>query len=135
MVFKKQIFFFPFIWAPILGYIVLTFLNIGFYNFLTAWTGLSLIYVLFNKLGKRQKINFPKYLKFLLVFVIYTILSDYLLADKSINVKYLYSNYLLAGFLAALLAENINVDKYFIKKVTRVNVFILLIASLTFLES
>ncbi len=128
MIFKRQFFFLPFIWAPLIGYFAFTFLNVGFYNFLAAWTWLSIICVLFDKLGKKQRINFPKYLKFLLIFVMYTIISDYLLVEKPINLKYLYSNRLASGFLAALLAENINVDKCFIKKAIRVSVIFLIIA-------
>jgi len=107
---NKSIFIFPFVLAPILAIIITSVFNIGFYNMLSAVTWFGAIIVIFDKLGKRDKIVFPIYLKYLLAFILYTIVSDYLLVGKTITIKYIYSNYLLSGFLAALMVENIKVS-------------------------
>ena len=130
---NKSILLYPFVLAPILAIFVTMFLNNGFYNVLTAYVWLVVAFVIFDRLGKYQKIEFPKYLKYLLLFVLYTIVSDYFLADKTINVKYFYTNYLISGFLAALLAENINVSQSFIQRASRFSISLLIFAFLLIL--
>jgi len=125
---NKSIFIFPFVLAPILAIIITSVFNIGFYNMLSAVTWFGAIIVIFDKLGKRDKIVFPIYLKYLLAFILYTIVSDYLLVGKTITIKYIYSNYLLSGFLAALMVENIKVSASFIKKASFLCLLFLLFA-------
>lgn len=125
---NKSIFIYPFVLAPVLAIIIGSVVNIGFYNILSALTWFGAIIVVFDKFGKQNKIVFPIYLKYLLVFILYTIVSDYLLVGKTITIKYIYSNYLFSGFLAALMVENIKVSASFIKKASFLSLLFLLFA-------
>ena len=129
----KSILLYAFVLSPILAIFTVLILNNAFYNALSAYVWLVVAVVIFDKIGKHQRIVFPKYLKYLLIFVLYTIISDHFLADKDLNVKYLYSNRLLSGFLAAFLAENINVSQSFIKKASFLSFVFLVFAFIVIL--
>lgn len=125
---NKNFIYYFFALTPIFGLLVTTFFKIAVYNALSGFAWISLILFLFEINIKKKKFIFPSYLKYLFIFIIYTLISDYILANKEIDIKYIYSNYLLSGFIITLVIENSTFTKNQIKNLSYLNISILIFA-------
>lgn len=105
--------------SPVLSYFVVTFTSIksGTYAFNALTAGAILLLLLESH--KSGKLHFPYYLRYLLIFTIYTIISDVFFANKQFTPAYLFKNQVLFGFLGALVIENTWFPKAYMKKLTR----------------
>ena len=126
-IFNKFIFYL-FALGPFVAFVTTKFWDMNFYNVMTAFVYFAFILQYAEITGQHKKYNFPKYAIYLLLFIIYTIISDIILAGKSINIKYFYTNRLMPGLLILLIVENAVITKKFIKPFLRVNIIIIIIA-------
>jgi hypothetical protein len=114
--------------APIIGYISVNYFDVAYYNLLSLIVSLIFISLLLNTLNNSTKIILPKYLIYFMCFVLYTIFSDILLVGKTVNIRYYYSNHLIASLLAMIIIENTFFSKQFINRLNRINYSILVLA-------
>ncbi len=120
--------------APFIAFITIKFLNVGFYNMLSAfvWLAFFLQLITITSVHKKKYI-IPKYALFLGLFVIYAMASDFFLADKTIDLKYFYTNHYISGLLLMLIIENTLMSKKLITSLFKINIVILIIAFIVML--
>lgn len=100
---------------------------------MSAITLLVFLIFFIGVIENNQKIHIPKYLWYYMAFVLYTILSDVILVGKTINIKYLYSNYMITAILSLIMIENTFVTTKFLKVLNRLAFFIVMVAFVTIL--
>jgi len=121
----KNISIYLFAIAPVAAILCINIIDTGYYNLMSALFWFAFMFIVFDSVTKKRNLNFPIYLRYLLLFAIYTIISDFILAEKSLTVKYLYSNYILSGFIAAFVIENMKFTYPFISKITLLNIIMI----------
>ncbi len=91
---------------PLLGMAMIVYLNLGlnrvFYLIIYA---LIFVYIIRN-----QRMIFPLYAKFLLMFLIYSTFSDSILIAIQINILYFFNNKFLLLLMFLVLIENIKLE-------------------------
>ena len=92
-----------------------------------------LLVYLFIKITTEKKIYFPNYCFFLLLFSIYTILSDIFILRHSINVQLIYGNKYLLSLVLILTLINIKYNSLIIKDVFQISKIIIIIAFIVIL--
>ena len=120
--------------APFIAFITTKYLNISFYNMLSpfVWLAFFLQLITVTSVHKKKYI-IPKYALFLGLFVVYKMASDYFLVGKALNIKYIYTDYVLSGLLFMLIIENSLISKKLISRLFKINIVILIIAFLVIL--
>jgi len=105
--------------SPLLSYFIVTMspINSGIY-FFNAIILIAFVIVI-SQFLVTGKINFPFYLKFLLAFSLYVIISDVFISNKEPTFFYFFKDQVLFGFFAAVIIENTNFHTSYIKKLTR----------------
>lgn len=74
------------------------------------------------------KVNFPLYLVYYSLFVIYTIISDFGIVDKPFDFKYLYTNQLIGSVFMLFFIENGHYEGPRVDKYLKYNMFIIFLA-------
>ena len=83
---------------------------------------------------KKQRVYFPYYLLFYLLFTLYTILVNLLYTDMVAEqglIKYLYSNPFITSFVGLFVAENINLNIPWLRRMLKVMTAVVLFAGFT----
>jgi hypothetical protein len=118
-----------FVVAPFAGYLTRRYIDADFSNIINFISVLSVILLLIM----RSQLVFPTYLIFLLLFTLYTIISDLLLVGKELNFKYIYTNGTMGSLMVIFLVENTYFPKKFMDYALKISSFILVIAFLVIL--
>lgn len=121
------------IFSPFVGYFSIKVLLNGPMNVFSALTILLFLIFLFEVFITKKKIRVPKYLWYYIAFSLYKIFSDVILVGKTINIKYLYSDYMITFALVIIMVENISLTKKNMKVLTFVMVVVVLAAFVTIL--
>jgi hypothetical protein len=110
--------------GPFVGYFLKNSLNSGFsYVMLFLCTiGLFLLF------ADRLYLRIPWYIILLLCFLVYTFISDIVIVNLSIDIKYFYSNLLLGSVLIFLIIENTNISENFFNAIFKLNHIVLFLA-------
>ncbi len=122
-----QAYFFLFAIIPIVGFI--TDKSLGYsphqlFNIL----GLGILYLLFFENGL---IRFPLYVVPLLLFLVFTFLSDIYIVNREIDFSYIRNNRYLGGIIVLLILENISFSKNFKSYLWKGSIFIIMLAIVT----
>jgi len=115
---------FSFVLAPFIGFITRTVFDFYFNYGMIMLCCLSFYFMFMNKL----KFRIPPYVIVFLIFVFYTVLSDIIIVNRKIDIKYFYSNYLIGSILILLIIENTKISKKFFDVLFIINHIILFIA-------
>lgn len=110
--------------SPIVGFSIIQGLDISYTFVMIAVFYLAALIQIIDPSVIRNKYSFPKYAVYFALFVVYTIISDVFLADKSLSIKYFYGNELIASLLVLLVVENF---RYYNKRFLRNLHFIFII--------
>jgi hypothetical protein len=110
--------------GPFIGYITRTVLNSEYEYVMVILCILPVPLIFLNDLSFRV----PLYLKFLILFAIYTVISDIFIADKTIDIKYFYSNIFIGSVLICIIIENTFISEKFFKFLFIINHIVLFIA-------
>ncbi len=101
------------LFAPVLSYITLGIFEV---DFLTLTITFSLVGIVILVLFRSEKrpIIFPRYLLFLLLFIIYTTVMNYGILGKQFAIKYFFADKIVGTFYVFFLVENFKIsNKYF----------------------
>lgn len=115
---------------PVVGYIAADYINVAGHNLMGALVYCVTIITFFKKF---EASKFPKYLKYLLFFVIITVFADALNSKIGNVIKYIYSNFYIKSFFVFFLIENIIVLKKHIKKIKLLLILVLVFSLVVFL--
>jgi len=118
--------------APILAFVTYAGAGMDFQTVVQLFSYLGVGLVLFIR-KKEQRVNFPTYLLFYLLFIIYVFYSDLYRLDREFKVIYLFKNYFIGGFNLMFIIENISIPKkqfYFILKWSKILLIIAVIVIL-----
>ena len=78
--------------------------------------------------SKDNPINFPRYVLFYLLFVLYDLFGNYVLLDREFKIKYLFANQYIGAFNIMLIVENVVFSKLFYNKIIKYSKIILIFA-------
>lgn len=118
--------------SPFVGFITLGVMELDF-NWLfavAAYFGAALVLFYSNT---KNRIVFPKYLWFYLLFLLYEYYSTFVLLDREFKMIYLVSNGTIPTFLTLFLVENLSINKKFYNKIFKISKIVLIIAVLVIL--
>jgi hypothetical protein len=110
--------------GPFIAYLLRNSINSGFSYVMLFLCALGLIL----SFADRLYLDIPLYIDFLIGFLLYTIISDILIVNVSIDFKYIYSNLLLGSVLIFILIENTVITKKFFNVIFITNHIVLFIA-------
>lgn len=84
---------------------------------------------------QNKRLELPVYFNIYALFVLYTVISNYLMTDLPAEVgstlKFFYSNYLITSVFGLFVAVNINLNILWLRKVIRIMVGVVILATLT----
>jgi hypothetical protein len=127
----KYLIAYYFVLAPLIGFILVSTIDVAYYNVLVF---ILIIGVISQVLRKGKDFHFPLYAFFLLLFIIYSILSDIFLAEKEISIGYFYLNKVISTLFLLLYIENVNyISSRFIGKYIKLIIVILVVAVIVIL--
>jgi len=117
--------------GPFVAYVTYDFFDIDFNRIMQLLSYIGVFLMIFIK--DKNKIVFPKYLIFYLLFILYVYYSAFIQLDREFDVKYLFSNKLIAGFNFFFIIENLHVSSKFYKKIIRISIGVFILAVMAIL--
>ena len=113
--------------GPISGFLVVRFLKLDFYSLMQMFSFIGVIFILlFRK--NNQKVIFPRYLLFYLLFILYVFYSDLIMLNRPFKANYLIHNYFIGGFNFMFIIENIKINKKLFLFIIRISKLLILFA-------
>lgn len=113
--------------GPLIAFVFVGILNLDYLFTFTAITYIGVILVLFYS-SKNNPIKFPKYLLFLLLFLLYQYYSTFYILDREFKMLYLVSNDLVGSIFLLFIVENIQINKLFFDRVFKISKVIIVAA-------
>ena len=113
-----------FVFAPFIGFITRIAFDFYFNYGMTMLCCISLYLMFMNNF----KFRLPPYVIFFTIFVFYTVLSDIIVVNRKIDIKYFYSNYLIGSILVLIIIENTKISKKFFDLLFIINHIVLFVA-------
>jgi len=113
-----------FVLAPFIGFVTRTVFDFYFNYGMIMLCCVSFYFMFMNK----SKFKIPPYIIVFIIFVFYTVLSDIVIVNRKIDIKYFYTNYLIGSVLILIIVENTKISKKFFDILFIVNHIILFIA-------
>ena len=83
---------------------------------------------------QKKSFNLPWYLLIYGLFVMYTVITNLLMTDMAAEtgvLKYFYSNYLMTSLLGLFVAENLNLNITWLRRILKIMIGIILFAGIT----
>ncbi len=115
--------------SPFVAFVTFGILNLDFNRVYIAFSFIGVILILFYA-NKNNRIKFPKYLWFYLLFVIYDYYSTFVLLDREFKASYLVSNHAVGSFNILLIVENVSVNKKYFTFLFKLSKKIIIVAFL-----
>lgn len=133
MIINKNIVYFLlifFLLGPLLGYVTLDVFGNNYLYVLTAFIYLGFIIFIFFSFSEKRHIKLPKYTIFYLLFVLYMLLSDLIIVNKGLTIKYFYSDSSIPSALLLIMVNNVDYSKKFISSVLKLFTFLVIISTI-----
>jgi hypothetical protein len=122
-----KILIFLFVIAPFVGYVTNNYLHMDFNRVMQLLSYIGVFFVMIFRYDNNP-IRFPKYILFLLLFIIYTFFSTFILMDREFKMMYLFSNGLIGALNFMIIIENFPVHKKFFENTVLINKAMVVIA-------
>ena len=110
--------------GPFIGFFTRSMLDFEYNNVMVVLCILPLPFIYLNSFN----LKIPLYLKVMILFMCYTVISDIFIAEKTIDVKYFYSNLVIGSVFILIIIENTFVTEKFFKILFIINHIVLFIA-------
>lgn len=118
--------------SPFIAFITLGTFDLDFNWSFNVLAYVGAILVLFFS-SNNNRIIFPKYLWFYLLFLLYEYYSTFVLLERNFKMIYLVSNLNIATFLTLFIIENISVRKKYYHRIFKISKIVLIIAVIVIL--
>ncbi len=113
--------------APLFGFLFLKILDADLFTSLQLFSYLGVALILIFK-KKTDKIIFPRYLLFYILFTLYVYYSAFFQLDREFRMRYLFSNRLIGAINFLFIIENVPISKQHFKLLIKICFYIFFIS-------